>query len=90
MSKRIRTTFLLAWLRYGDDDLPYASFEQSHVYRHNHDQVVTAGITRGINRVVVYCDGVHGEEEMTKDQLRQVAKCWLDGEYTTTEIDFRV
>lgn len=87
MSKK-RTTYLLAWV--GEDKgIPVAFFERSDARKYRESEKISAGVSRGEHTVVVFCDYIHGEEYLTKDELRLVAACYLDGKYITHEIDFR-
>jgi len=83
-----KTTYLLAWSA-EHEGIPSAFFEESTQRMCTAQGVVKAGVQRGDLRVVAFCDHIHGDDYLTKDELRLVAACWLDDNYDTIEIDLR-
>lgn len=83
-----KTTYLLAWA--GDHDgKAHAYFECSTARLFRKQGVVSAGVVRGKQRVIAFCDHIHGDDYLSKDELRLVAACWLDENYETINIDLR-
>lgn len=83
-----KTTYLLAWL--GEiDGSPQAFFEVQTGHMFRNQSVVSAGISRKGDTVVAFCDYIHGDDVLTKDELRLVAKAYLDDDFKVTKIDFR-
>lgn len=81
-------TYLLAFVHEtGNDRKMFFEMSTARLYRQQ-GQVV-AGVNRGEHTVVVFCDHIHGDDTMSTEELLQVALCYLEGEYTTTEVDFR-
>jgi hypothetical protein len=86
--QRKQTTYLCAWL--GDKDgVPTAYFEHSTAKKYREQGKIKAGIARNGHSVVVFSDYLHGADYLTKDELRLVARSFLDNEYKTIEIDLR-
>lgn len=84
-----KTTYLLAWKSAEtDDNQDHLLYEQSTVQLFREQHVTTAGIVRGDHTVIAFSDYIHGDDYLTKDELRVVAKSWLDGDYKTINIDF--
>lgn len=83
-----KTTYLLAWKSEDENEhgnhLYYAS-STVQVFRGQH--VTAAGIVRGDHTVIAFSDYIHGDEYLTKDELRVVAKSWLDGDYNVINVD---
>lgn len=84
----MKKTYIKAWVS-EIEDVPSAFFEVSTVRHYLEQGVVSVEATRGQQKVIVFCDIVHGCDYLSKDELRLVAACWLDGNYNTLEIDLR-
>ncbi|KKL84086.1 hypothetical protein LCGC14_1968270 [marine sediment metagenome] len=83
-----KTTYLLAWVG-RHKETPSAFFEVSTASLFRMQAVVSVGMQRGDHRVVVFCDFIHGDDYLTKDELRLVAACYLDATFNTIQVDLR-
>ena len=81
-----KATYLLAWL--GEKGgMPSAFFEVSTARLCRTQGVVVAGVSRNGHSVVAFCDFIHGDDYLSKDELRLVATSYLDDAYETTVVD---
>lgn len=88
LHKPLKTTYLLAWT--DDCEGPrHVFFEVSTMRLCLSQGVVKAGLRLGDERVVAFCDYIHGDDYLTKDELRTVAKCWLDTNFKVHEVNLR-
>lgn len=85
-AKRI---YLQAWEHAESGNGERIMFEPSTRERFVHEHVRYAGVVRGDTTVTVYTCFWKDAPEIPKKTLQQIAVCYLDGNYKTTEIDFR-
>lgn len=84
----VKATYLLAWL--GEHDgIPSAFFEVSTGRLCRTQGVVSAGVSRDGHSVTAFCDFIHGDDYLTKEELRLVAKNYLDKDFHTHKADLR-
>jgi hypothetical protein len=84
-----KQVYLEAWEHPESNCCERVLFEVSDRYKFAHNNSQYAGIVRGNVTVTVYTCYWRETSYIPKEVLRNVAICYLDGNYVTTEIDLR-
>lgn len=84
----LERTYLLAY-ESEDEDRPGFLCQRvpGQTFREQHYSF--AGIIRGNRKVTVFCNLLHGQGEITKDDLREIAEWYLDGNYVEHDYSLR-
>lgn len=80
----MKNVYIESWLHPEGDGHSFTVTNLSRFLRARHRW---AGIQRGNSRITVYC--LFSRDMPEKSELRDVARLFLGGDFTETEIDFR-
>lgn len=73
-----KTTFLLCGVYFTNEGNDYR-YDISTARMFRDQGVAHAGIIRGNHRVVAFCDYIHGDDRLKKEELQEIARLFLDG-----------
>lgn len=82
----MKRVYLLAWMA-DDDGKPHVYFEFSNVHRYRNQNSNSETVARDNVSVTAYCDHIHGNDIVKNSELKEIAICYLDGNYNVTHID---
>jgi hypothetical protein len=86
-NKPRRNVWLNCW-QHQHDEIPNAFFEVSTSALCRSQGVTKVVVLSSSMRVTAFCDYLHGDEYLTKDELELCARAYITGDINITEIDF--